>query len=145
MLATTIYAGEARFAYTIPGYGLTTELRAIRPCTLSLTRMSRNFPWTTGSKALWQRSGASARSRAAGPGRKQRAFLHLERLEPRLTPTVINVNVAANVHAISPDIYGSAFASTAQLADLGLTVNRDGGNSSDTYNWLADATNHASD
>jgi hypothetical protein len=30
VLATTIYASEARFAYTIPGYGLTTELRAIR-------------------------------------------------------------------------------------------------------------------
>jgi AraC-like DNA-binding protein len=32
VLATTIYASEARFAYTIPGYGLTTELRAIRRC-----------------------------------------------------------------------------------------------------------------
>ena len=30
VLATTIYAGEALFAYTILGYGLTTELRAIR-------------------------------------------------------------------------------------------------------------------
>jgi hypothetical protein len=29
-LATTIYAREALFAYTIPGYRLTTELRAIR-------------------------------------------------------------------------------------------------------------------
>src|SRR5262249_8901187 len=31
VLATTIYAGEARLAYIIPGYGLAAELRAIRP------------------------------------------------------------------------------------------------------------------
>jgi hypothetical protein len=34
VLATTIYAREALFAYTIPGCGLTTELRAIRPAHL---------------------------------------------------------------------------------------------------------------
>jgi hypothetical protein len=78
--------------------------------------------------------------------KKARARLDLETLESRLAPSaVVNVNAAANVHAINPDIYGTAFATTAQLADLNSTVNRDGGNSSDTYNWQADATNHASD
>src|SRR5271163_4277060 len=82
----------------------------------------------------------------AGRARMHRVGIGVEELESRIAPTVvIGVNAAANVHAIDPDIYGAAFATTAQLADLNLTVNREGGNASDTYNWQADASNHASD
>src|SRR5205823_412654 len=38
-----------------------------------------------------------------------------------------------------------AFASAAQLADLNLPLNRNGGNASDTYGFAQDATNHGSD
>jgi hypothetical protein len=70
----------------------------------------------------------------------------LESLEERAVPAMtIGVNATANVHPISPLIYGAAYASTAQVQDLNLTINRDGGNASDTYNWQADATNHGSD
>jgi Glycoside hydrolase family 44/PA14 domain/Fibronectin type III domain len=77
--------------------------------------------------------------------RTPRARLRMELLEPRLAPAVVAVNAAANVHAIDPNVYGSAFASTAQLADLRLPLNRNGGNASDTYSFAQDATNHASD
>jgi hypothetical protein len=76
---------------------------------------------------------------------KRRARVNLEALESRLAPTVVGVNAAANVHVIDPNIYGSAFASTAQIADLGLPLNRDGGNASDTYSFAQDATNHGND
>jgi hypothetical protein len=55
------------------------------------------------------------------------------------------VDATANVHAIDPNVYGSAFASTAQITDLLLPLNRNGGNASDTYSYPQDATNHASD
>lgn len=77
--------------------------------------------------------------------RARQARLALEALESRLAPAVVGIDAAVNVHAIDPNIYGSAFASTAQLADLHLPVNRNGGNASDTYSLAQDATNHASD
>src|SRR5262249_52402408 len=77
--------------------------------------------------------------------RKPRARLRMEPLEPRLAPAVVDVNAAANVHAIDPNVYGSAFASTAQPADLALPLNRNGGNASDTYSYQQDATNRGSD
>jgi len=83
---------------------------------------------------------------AAARARQLRAWLRLEVLESRLTPSAtVTVNAAANVHAIDPDIYGAAFATTAQLSDLNLTINREGGNASDTYDWQVDDSNHASD
>ena len=46
----------------------------------------------------------------------------LESLEDRvLMAATITVNATANVHAIDPIIYGTAFATTAQLPDLNLT------------------------
>src|SRR3974390_1884861 len=58
--------------------------------------------------------------------KKPRARLNLETLESRLAPSpVVNVNAAANVHAIDPNIYGTAFGTTQQLAGLNATVNRD--------------------
>jgi hypothetical protein len=77
--------------------------------------------------------------------RRRRTRFYLEHLELRLAPAVVGINAAANVHAIDPNIYGAAFATTAQLADLHLPLNRDGGNASDTYSFAQDATNHGSD
>src|SRR5689334_437473 len=77
--------------------------------------------------------------------RAARARPCLEALEQRLAPAAVAVNAAANVHAIDPNIYGTAFASAAQLADLRVPLNRNGGNASDTYGFAQDATNHASD
>src|SRR6267378_3534144 len=71
--------------------------------------------------------------------------LLLENLEDRCLLATISVNAAANVHLIDPNVYGTAFASTAQLSDLNIPLNRNGGNASDTYSFAQDATNHASD
>src|SRR5438067_8431406 len=71
--------------------------------------------------------------------------LRLEQLEGRALPATVTVNAAASVHAIDANVYGSAFATTAQLADLRLPLNRNGGNASDTYSFAQDATNHGSD
>src|SRR5262249_57180381 len=71
----------------------------------------------------------------------------LQLLEDRLlpTPVPVNVNVAANRHAISPYVYGVAHASTAQLADLNAPLNRNGGNNTSRYNWQLNADNRGSD
>ena len=60
-------------------------------------------------------------------------------------PVSIAVNALANRHAISPMIYGTAFASSNQLADLNFTMNRSGGNAETRYNWQLNAHNHAAD
>src|SRR6185436_14173790 len=70
----------------------------------------------------------------------------MEALEDRLLLAVsINVDAAAGLHAIDPNIYGTAFATTAQLTDLNVPLNRNGGNAADTYNYVQDATNRGSD
>ncbi|HTA65823.1 MAG TPA: glycoside hydrolase family 44 protein [Xanthomonadaceae bacterium] len=64
------------------------------------------------------------------------------------TNPAVTVNVDANVgkHAISPYIYGVAFApDSATLADLNAPLNRYGGNTTSSYNWQQNAANHASD
>src|SRR5262245_19783673 len=81
----------------------------------------------------------------AARSHKTRTRFNLETLEARLAPAVVGVDAATNVHAIDPNVYGTAFASTAQLADLRVPLNRNGGNASDTYSFAQDATNHASD
>src|ERR1700730_18707399 len=83
--------------------------------------------------------------RRCASARSPEVRLGLELLESRLAPAVVNVNATANVHAIDPNISGSAFATTAQLSDLRLPLNRNGGHASDTYSLAQDATNHASD
>jgi hypothetical protein len=60
-------------------------------------------------------------------------------------PATITIDAAANVHAISPLIYGLAFATSNQLADLNVPLNRSGGNSETRYNWQLNAHNHAAD
>jgi hypothetical protein len=63
------------------------------------------------------------------------------------TPALTNIYVDAslNRHAISPLIYGVAFASSNQLSDLNATLNRSGGNAQTRYNWQLNAKNHAAD
>ena len=51
----------------------------------------------------------------------------------------ITVDAQLNRHSISPLIYGTAFASSNQLADLNFTLNRSGGNSETRYNWQLNA------
>jgi hypothetical protein len=56
-------------------------------------------------------------------------------------PVAITVDALANRHAISPLVYGTAFASSNQLADLNFTLNRSGGNNETRYNWQINAHN----
>jgi hypothetical protein len=57
----------------------------------------------------------------------------------------VNIDATAGVHPINPQIYGVAFASASDLAALNAPLNRSGGNSMSTYNWLTNASNLASD
>jgi hypothetical protein len=57
----------------------------------------------------------------------------------------LSVDVAANRHAISPDIYGIDNASEALATALRLPVRRWGGNSVSRYNYLLDTSNRGSD
>jgi PKD repeat protein len=61
-------------------------------------------------------------------------------------PAII-VNIDANVarHPINPLIYGVAHASTTQLRDLNVPLNRWGGNNTTRYNWQLNADNRAQD
>jgi hypothetical protein len=61
------------------------------------------------------------------------------------SPALITVDAAANRHLISPLIYGTAFASSNQLADLNCPLNRSGGNAETRYNWQLNAHNRAND
>src|SRR5437870_1416022 len=84
----------------------------------------------------------SWRRRESAPSHR----LALEVLEDRLAPSVtIGVDATANQHAIDPDIYGTAFADRTALADLNAPLNRMGGNTTSTYNWQQNASNHAAD
>ena len=74
------------------------------------------------------------------------------RAQQRLTPAsqanlpvTINIDAAANRHAIDPRIYGVAFADAATLADLGITINRWGGNAMSRYNWAISTANRCKD
>src|SRR5579871_2371632 len=55
--------------------------------------------------------------------------------------TTVNVDAGANQHPISPLIYGVAFGSAAELEDLNVLLNRQGGNNMSRYNWKINATN----
>jgi hypothetical protein len=90
--------------------------------------------WRPGHGSLRRlRIGASAR-----PG--------LIRLEDRLVPSVtVSVDAAANLHPINPNVYGVAYGTTSQLADLNVPLNRYGGNNASRYNWQLNADNRGSD
>src|SRR5689334_21616320 len=55
------------------------------------------------------------------------------------------VDASADLHPISPDIYGMNFADESLAAELRLPVRRWGGNGTTRYNWQNDTSNHASD
>src|ERR1041384_6133392 len=57
----------------------------------------------------------------------------------------ISVDAAANQHPIDPNIYGVAYATTAELNDLNAPPHRYGGNNASRYNWLQNADNRAQD
>lgn len=57
----------------------------------------------------------------------------------------IPIDAAADRHRISPNVYGLNFATGAQLADLHVTLNRSGGNTTTRYNWQQNCANHAND
>ena len=56
-------------------------------------------------------------------------------------PVTITVDAQLNRHAISPQIYGTAFATSNQLQDLNFTMNRSGGNNETSYNWSNNVDN----
>jgi len=60
-------------------------------------------------------------------------------------PVFITVDALKNRRAISPLIYGMAFAASNQLSDLNCPINRSGGNSETRYNWEINAHNLAHD
>ncbi len=63
-----------------------------------------------------------------------------------VNPTVtISVDAALNRHPIDPRIYGVAFADPAKFVDLGITINRWGGNAVSRHNWFNNTTNRAKD
>jgi hypothetical protein len=61
------------------------------------------------------------------------------------TSVTVDVDAARDRRPISPLIYGVAWASTAQLADLRVPLNRWGGNTTSRYNWQVNADNRGSD
>ncbi len=60
-------------------------------------------------------------------------------------PVALSVDVNANRHPISDDIYGMNFADESLAAELRLPVSRWGGNSTTRYNWKTSIFNTASD
>ncbi len=55
------------------------------------------------------------------------------------------VATKSSTRAIHPEIYGLAFATKAQMADLNVPLNRSGGNSTTRYNWKLDVHNVGAD
>ena len=68
-----------------------------------------------------------------------------------LTPAIaaaqvtVSVDPMADVHAISPRIYGVNFAGADQVSAGKLTLSRWGGNTTSRYNYQIDVTNSAGD
>lgn len=57
----------------------------------------------------------------------------------------VTVDVTQNRRDINPLIYGVAYATSAQLADLNAPLNRYGGNNTSRYNWELNADNRGHD
>ncbi len=63
-----------------------------------------------------------------------------------LTSIGVQINATADLHRISPYIYGLAFGpGTQYLRGAGITVNRSGGNRRSKYNWRLGASNTGAD
>jgi hypothetical protein len=57
----------------------------------------------------------------------------------------VTVDAGAAQHPIDPRIYGSSWASAAEIETLGLTLNRWGGNAMSRYNWAFSTANRCKD
>ena len=57
----------------------------------------------------------------------------------------LHIDAAADRRPINPEIYGVAFASTADLQELNTPLNRYGGNHTSRYNWKLNADNRGFD
>ena len=57
----------------------------------------------------------------------------------------ITVDATVNRRPIDPNVYGVAHASTAELADLNVPLNRYGGNNTTRTNWQQNADNRGAD
>jgi hypothetical protein len=57
----------------------------------------------------------------------------------------ISIDATKGRHAISPLIYGVAFGTASDLVLLNAPLNREGGDSTSTYSWRANALNLAAD
>ena len=67
-------------------------------------------------------------------------------LAPTQMVVPVSVDARADIHPISPLVYGMAFAPASYLTDLRLGVNRWGGNDKSRYNWVqGNACNAARD
>ena len=66
-------------------------------------------------------------------------------IEAQNPSVTVTVNAAANRHNINPNVYGLAYATSAQLSDLNVPLNRYGGNNSSRYNWQINADNRDAD
>lgn len=64
---------------------------------------------------------------------------------PPPTAVAIQVNTTQNRRAINPQIYGVNYATTAQIQDLNIPLNRLGGNNTSRYNWQQNADNRGND
>jgi hypothetical protein len=63
----------------------------------------------------------------------------------RAQAVTIAVDASAGRHPIDPNVYGVAHATTAQLSDLNVPLNRYGGNNTSRTNWQQNADNRGSD
>ena len=54
----------------------------------------------------------------------------------------VSIDVYVNPHAIDPRIHGVSFGTPADLKALNAPLNRSGGNTTTTYNWRQNASNH---
>ena len=66
-------------------------------------------------------------------------------LQSNNVPVSIAVDANQNRHAIDPRIYGVAFADPSRFTDLGVTINRWGGNATSRYNWAFSTANRCKD
>src|SRR5688500_4433048 len=65
--------------------------------------------------------------------------------DAQLAMVTININAATGQRIINPNIYGTNYATTAQLKELNAPLNRMGGNNTSRYNWLQNADNRGND
>ncbi|MGA9669080.1 MAG: glycoside hydrolase family 44 protein [Terracidiphilus sp.] len=99
-------------------------------------------------------SGDAARARGKSlrlqvlPAALRIAFISIAaaQLSAQNAATSVNVDAAANQHAINPNIYGLSVAGQSDIAALNAPLNRLGGETlASTYNWQIDALNLSHD